>query len=256
MKLQGAKIILECFSEHGIDMIFGGGAESVFAADEYARAENKTGVILALASDIAGQVIPIAKSNCDRTPLVIISVNNTLNSPVKLDIIGITLPITKHSILVRSVEELADSIRKAFFIAGDGRKGVVLVDLAEEITNSTCVYKHEKPFKITLRALPNDTLDNALEMFKGAKKPLIYAKDGFIFNYADYELQKFSSLVDTPVTDDLINRDDCDLVLVLGTKPPVIKIPNVLHIDIDDADIVCDVKDALNYFISEESKSV
>lgn len=166
MKLSGSDIIVECLLEQGADTIFGypGGAvlniyDSLYkysdkirhvitcheqgachAADGYARSTGKTGIVLATSGPGATNLVTgIATAYMDSIPLVAITGNVScgllgLDSFQEVDITGITMPITKHNFIVKSVDELADTIRLAFQIAMSGRKGPVLVDVPKDIT--------------------------------------------------------------------------------------------------------------------------
>ena len=166
MLLNGSDIIVECLLEQGADTVFGypGGAvlniyDSLYkysdkihhvitsheqgachAADGYARSTGRTGVVIATSGPGATNLITgIATAYMDSVPLVAITGNVSrnllgLDSFQEVDITGITMPITKHNFIVQNVEDLADTLRLAFKIAGSGRKGPVLVDIPKDIT--------------------------------------------------------------------------------------------------------------------------
>ena len=166
MKLTGAEILVECLLEQGVYTIFGypGGAVlniydalykyqnkirhiltsheqgAAHAADGYARASGKVGVCLATSGPGATNLVTgIATAYMDSIPMVAITGNVPLNllgkdSFQEVDITGITMPITKHNFIVKSVEDLAEIVRRAFKIAREGRPGPVLIDIPKDIT--------------------------------------------------------------------------------------------------------------------------
>ena len=161
MLLNGSQILLECLLEQGVDTVFGypGGAvlniydalydysdkithiltsheqNAGHAADGYARTTGKTGVVIATSGPGATNLVTaIATANMDSIPMVAITGNVGtsllgLDSFQEVDITGITMPVTKHNFIVKDVRELAETVRRAFFIANDGRKGPVLIDI-------------------------------------------------------------------------------------------------------------------------------
>ena len=172
MVLNGSQIIIECLKEQGVDTVFGypGGAilnvyDAIYqqtdikhvltsheqgashAADGYARSTGKVGVCFATSGPGATNLVTgIATAYMDSVPLVAITCNVTLpllgkDSFQEIDIAGITTPITKHNFIVKDVENLADTIRRAFTIARKGRPGPVLVDIPKDVTAAKCEYK-------------------------------------------------------------------------------------------------------------------
>ena len=165
MKLKGAQIIVKCIEEQGIDTVYGypgGTILDIFdalyeekdkltqiltcheqgashAADGYARATGKTGVVIATSGPGATNLVTgIATAYMDSVPLVAITGNVGTaflgrDSFQEVDITGVTIPITKHNFMVKDVKELADTMRKAFFIAATGRPGPVLVDIPKDV---------------------------------------------------------------------------------------------------------------------------
>ena len=207
MKLTGADIICECLIEQGVDTVFGypGGAAlntydalykysdrinhiltaheqgASHAADGYARSTGKTGVVMTTSGPGATNIVTgIATANIDSIPLVAITgnVNTELlgrDSFQEVDIVNIVKPITKASFLVEKIEDLAPTIRKAFALAQDGRKGPVLVDVPKDITAQkiefTPVNINEKePFEIK----NPEKIRVIQEMIRNAKNPMIY----------------------------------------------------------------------------------
>ena len=243
MKLSGSDIIVECLLEQGADTIFGypGGAvlniyDSLYkysdkirhvitcheqgachAADGYARSTGKTGIVLATSGPGATNLVTgIATAYMDSIPLVAITGNVScgllgLDSFQEVDITGITMPITKHNFIVKSVDELADTIRLAFQIAMSGRKGPVLVDVPKDITQAFTEYTPapaQKPFEAA--PLSEDEISAAAELIANAKKPYIYAGGGVIASEASAELKTLAELTDAPVSCSLMGQGAYD----------------------------------------------
>ena len=304
MKLSGSDIIVECLLEQGADTIFGypGGAvlniyDSLYkysdkirhvitcheqgachAADGYARSTGKTGIVLATSGPGATNLVTgIATAYMDSIPLVAITGNVScgllgLDSFQEVDITGITMPITKHNFIVKSVDELADTIRLAFQIAMSGRKGPVLVDVPKDITQSFTEYTPapaQKPFEAA--PLKEDEISAAAELIANAKKPYIYAGGGVIASEASAELKTLAELTDAPVSCSLMGQgaydetdrryigmlgmhgtvkaayalNNCDLFIGIGTRfsdrvtgdtSVFGKQAKIIHIDIDPAE--------------------
>lgn len=304
MKLSGSDIIVECLLEQGADTIFGypGGAvlniyDSLYkysdkirhvitcheqgachAADGYARSTGKTGIVLATSGPGATNLVTgIATAYMDSIPLVAITGNVScgllgLDSFQEVDITGITMPITKHNFIVKSVDELADTIRLAFQIAMSGRKGPVLVDVPKDITQAFTEYTPapaQKPFEAA--PLSEDEISAAAELIANAKKPYIYAGGGVIASEASAELKKLAELTDAPVSCSLMGQgaydetdrryigmlgmhgtvkaayalNNCDLFIGIGTRfsdrvtgdtSVFGKQAKIIHIDIDPAE--------------------
>ena len=304
MKLSGSDIIVECLLEQGADTIFGypGGAvlniyDSLYkysdkikhvipcheqgachAADGYARSTGKTGIVLATSGPGATNLVTgIATAYMDSIPLVAITGNVScgllgLDSFQEVDITGITMPITKHNFIVKSVDELADTIRLAFQIAMSGRKGPVLVDVPKDITQAFAEYTPapaQKP--IEAAPLSEDEITAAAELIANAKKPYIYAGGGVIASEASAELKKLAELTDAPVSCSLMGQgaydetdrryigmlgmhgtvkaayalNNCDLFIGIGTRfsdrvtgdtSVFGKQAKIIHIDIDPAE--------------------
>lgn len=304
MKLSGSDIIVECLLEQGADTIFGypGGAvlniyDSLYkysdkirhvitcheqgachAADGYARSTGKTGIVLATSGPGATNLVTgIATAYMDSIPLVAITGNVScgllgLDSFQEVDITGITMPITKHNFIVKSVDELADTIRLAFQIAMSGRKGPVLVDVPKDITQAFTEYTPapaQKPFEAA--PLSEDEISAAAELIANAKKPYIYAGGGVIASEASAELKTLAELTDAPVSCSLMGQgaydetdrryigmlgmhgtvkaayalNNCDLFIGIGTRfsdrvtgdtSVFGKQAKIIHIDIDPAE--------------------
>lgn len=232
MKLTGAEIICECLVEQGVDTVFGypGGAAlntydalyhysdkithiltaheqgASHAADGYARSTGKTGVVITTSGPGATNIVTgIATANIDSIPIVAITANvNTdqlgRDSFQEVDIVDIVKPITKGSFLVRSVEELAPAIRKAFVLANEGRKGPVLVDVPKDITAHTAEFTPKEPEKRRMINIKNpDSIRRVQELIRNAKRPMIYAGGGILSGDACKEFAAFAELIDAPV---------------------------------------------------------
>lgn len=234
-QLTGADIFFECLRKEKVEYIFGypGGAvlklyEKLYdvdflqhikthheqgathAAEGYARVTGKVGVVLVTSGPGATNTVTgITNAYMDSSPIVVF----TGQVPTKLigndafqeaDIVGITRPITKHNFLVRDVNELAETIRKAFYIASTGRPGPVLVDLPKDVVNSVCEFEY--PEKIEIRGYkPNfighqNQIKKAATMLKKSKRPLLYVGGGVIMSGGSRELTYFAKENNLPVT--------------------------------------------------------
>ena len=310
MKLTGAEIVIECLKEQGVDTVFGypGGTilnvydalykhqDEIFhiltsheqgaahAADGYARATGKVGVCLATSGPGATNLVTgIATAFMDSIPVVAITANVNLpllgkDSFQEVDIAGVVMPITKHSYIVKDVNDLAKTIRKAFMIAKSGRPGPVLVDITKDVTAALCDYERQTPLAPVKTAKYSDVdIENAVNVIKEAKKPFIYLGGGAIASDAVKEVAEFAELIDAPVCDTLMGKgafdgqsdrytgmigmhgtkvsnfgvSECDLLIALGARfsDRVVGNPNkfasnakVLHIDIDAAEIDKNIK--------------
>lgn len=305
MQLTGAEIVVECLKEQGVDTVFGypGGTilnvydalykhsdeithiltsheqGAAHAADGYARATGKVGVCLATSGPGATNLVTgIATAYMDSVPMVAITCNVNLpllgkDSFQEVDIAGVTMPITKHGYIVKDVTILADTLRKAFSIAREGRPGPVLVDITKDVTANTCEY--EKKYPISSASVCKYTQEDilkAVELMKAAKKPYIYVGGGAVISGAFKEVRELSKLLDAPVCDTLMGKgvmdghseyytgmigmhgtktsnfgvNSCDLLIALGARFSDRVVGNasefasgakVLHIDIDAAEI-------------------
>ena len=310
MQLTGAEIVIECLKEQGVDTVFGypGGTilniydalykhseeinhiltsheqGAAHAADGYARATGKVGVCLATSGPGATNLVTgIATAYMDSIPMVAITANVNLpalgkDSFQEVDIAGVTMPITKHGYIVKDVNVLADTLRKAFKIAMSGRPGPVLVDITKDVTANTCEFTPMKPASIekASKYTEND-IAHAIELIQKAEKPFIYVGGGVIASGASDELRQFVQKLDAPVCDTLIGKGafdgrdeaytgmigmhgtkasnlgvcECDLLIALGARfsDRVVTSPanfaknaKVLHIDIDAAEINKNIK--------------
>ena len=232
MLLSGAEIICECLLEQGVDTVFGypGGAAlntydalykysdkinhiltaheqgASHAADGYARSTGKTGVVITTSGPGATNIVTgLATANIDSIPLVAITGNVSTDqlgrdSFQEVDIVSIAKPITKASFLVEKVEDLADTLRKAFKLAQEGRKAPVLVDVPKDITANKTEFTPIKPIAPEPIKIANpDKISVVQELIKNAKRPMIYAGGGIISGNASAEFTAFAELIDAPV---------------------------------------------------------
>lgn len=243
MQLSGSDIIVECLLEQGADTVFGypGGSvlniyDSLYkysdkirhiitsheqgachAADGFARATGKTGVVIATSGPGATNLVTgIATAYMDSIPLVAITGNVSCNllgldSFQEVDITGISMPITKHNFIVKDVSELADTLRLAFKIAGSGRKGPVLVDIPKDITIAKCEYSPAPAAKPdSTAAVSEEEFDKAAAFIADSKRPYIYAGGGVIASGASAELKRLAELCDAPVSCSLMGQGAYD----------------------------------------------
>ena len=304
--LTGAEIVIECLKEQGVDTVFGypGGAilniyDALYkhqdeinhiltsheqgashAADGYARATGKVGVCLATSGPGATNLVTgIATANLDSIPMVAITCNvtNSLlgkDSFQEIDILGVTMPITKYNFIVKDVTKLADVIRRAFTIAGSGRPGPVLVDITKDVTAALCDYEYHKPEEIKRQTdtIREEDMERAIEMIKAAKKPFVFVGGGAVASGAAEELSAFVHKLQAPVTDSLMGKGafdgtdalytgmigmhgtktsnlgvaECDLLVVVGARfsdrvvgdsSRFASNAKILQIDVDPAEI-------------------
>ncbi len=238
MRLKGAEILIESLKKEGVDIIFGypGGVllpifdviykgsvnfmltrheqAAAHAADGYARASGKVGVCLATSGPGATNLVTgIATAYMDSVPIV--AITGQVKTPLigsdafqEADITGITRPITKHNFLVKDVNELANIIKEAFYIARSGRPGPVLVDLPVDVTLAEAEFKYPakaniRSYKPTYEGHPGQ-IKKAAKAIKASGKPLIYAGGGIIISGAEKELFKLADKCRIPVTTTLL----------------------------------------------------
>lgn len=230
MKLSGADILINCLLEQGVDRVFGypGGAVldiydalyrngkidhvitaheqgAAHAADGFARATGKTGVVIATSGPGATNLVTgLATAYMDSVPVVAITGNVAISnlgrdSFQEIDICSITMPVTKYNFIVKDVNELADVLRDAFRIASTGRKGPVLVDILKNVQVAECDYEPKKPVPYVPKKVSEEAATPLVEALKKAQKPLILAGGGAISAGAFEELKKFADLLDAPV---------------------------------------------------------
>ena len=223
-------------------------------------------------------VTGIATAYMDSVPIVAITANVTLpmlgkDTFQEVDIAGVTMPITKHGYIVKNIEDLAPTLRKAFEIAKSGRPGPVLVDITKDVTAAVCEYTPVKPEPKPKKVTWTDAeLDELAEYIKAAKKPFIYLGGGAVISGACEEVAEFAGLIDAPVCDTLMGKgafdgrsprytgmigmhgtkasnlgvSECDLLIALGARfsDRVTGNPHkfaenakIIQIDIDAAEI-------------------
>ncbi len=305
MILSGADIVVETLIEQGVRTVFGypGGQVinlydalytrsdriehvltaheqgAAHAADGYARASGEVGVVIATSGPGATNLVTgIATAYLDSIPLVAITGNvpNSLigrDSFQEVDITGVTLPITKHNFLVKSVDKLADTIREAFVIAKSGRPGPVLVDIPKDVQVAKCPYQvcpvvEKKPVKLA----KGDKLSRAAQMIAEAQKPYIYFGGGAVSADISAEIIRLADKIDAPVGCTMmglscipvdnprylgmegmhghyassVGQDEADLIIVIGARfsdratgnvSKYARRAQIIHIDGDSAEI-------------------
>ena len=311
MILNGSQIVMECLKEQGVDTVFGypGGTilniydelyknsdnithilvsheqGAAHAADGYARSTGKVGVCMATSGPGATNLVTgIATAYMDSVPVVAITANVAKSGLGKdsfqeIDIVGATMPITKHNFIVKEIEDLAPTIRKAFKIAKSGRPGPVLVDITKDVTANKIEFTSEKPEEIKRYSadITEDDINTVAEMIEASKKPFILVGGGAVISEAHEEVREFAELVDAPVCDSLMGKGaiegtnprytgmigmhgtktsnfgvtECDLLIVLGARfsdrvignaKAFAKNASIVHIDVDPSEINKNVK--------------
>jgi acetolactate synthase-1/2/3 large subunit len=278
MNITGAEIVMEVLLDQGVDTVFGypGGAAlftydalykyrdqinhiltaheqgASHAADGYARATGKTGVVFATSGPGATNLVTgIATAYMDSVPMVAITAN-VPSSFIGRDafqeiyITGITMSITKHNFLVSKIEDLEDALRQAFRIANSGRKGPVLVDITKDVTSALFDYESKGPVEIPEHTnnIPDEVLAEVASMLNRAERPVLYVGGGAAASGASQEISDLMNKGDLPATHTMMaagivgyenpknlgmlgmhgsvaaNRsiDKADLVLALGTR--------------------------------------
>jgi len=311
MKLEiitGAEIVIRSLQEEGTEFVFGypGGAvlniydaifsqtkfkhvlvrheqAAVHAADAYARATGKVGVALVTSGPGATNAVTgIATAHMDSVPMVIISgqvPTHAIGQDAfqECDTVGITRPCVKHNFLVKDINKIASTIKKAFYIASTGRPGPVLVDIPKDITAESAEFLYPK--EIHMRSYNPVTkghlgqIKKALDILINAKKPVVYSGGGAVLGNASAPLTKLVNLLNFPITSTLMGlggfpasdekflgmlgmhgtyeanmaMQDCDVLLAVGARfdDRVIGNPDhflskpkkIIHIDIDPASI-------------------
>jgi acetolactate synthase-1/2/3 large subunit len=243
MKLTGAQVLIKTLIEQGVDTVFGypGGAVlhiydelykasdkithyltaheqgATHAADGYARATGKTGVVFATSGPGATNLITgIATAYLDSTPLVAITGNVATSligkdSFQEVDITGVTMPITKHNYIVKNVDRLADIVKEAFVIANTGRPGPVLIDIPKDIQMAVTEYNPapiEKQGKVYNNG--KEAFIKALDIIEKSKKPFIYAGGGVVISDASEELALFAERIDAPIGSSMMGLSAID----------------------------------------------
>lgn len=237
MKISGADILINCLLEQGVDTVFGypGGAVldiydalyrsgkinhiltaheqgAAHAADGYARVTGKVGVCFATSGPGATNLVTgIATAYMDSIPMVAVTGNVGLNnlgrdSFQEVDIAGITMPITKHNFIVKDVSELADTIRRAFYIASSGRKGPVLIDILKNVQTAVYDYEPAKPLPLKKLGTPESKIKEAAEIINQSKKPLLMIGGGAAASDATPFLSELAKKLNAPVTYTLMGK--------------------------------------------------
>ena len=329
MLLNGSEIVVEVLKEEGVDTIFGypGGAilniydelykhsdeirhvlvsheqGASHAADGYARSTGKVGVCMATSGPGATNLVTgIATAYMDSVPIVAITANVGINLLGKdtfqeVDIVGITMPITKHGFIVKDVTDLADTLRRAFKIARSGRPGPVVVDITKNATADKCEFiskKQEIPDRKKFDHYTEEDLQKVADMINASERPYLYVGGGAVISGASIEVRELMNKIDSPTCDSLLGKgvvdatdphytgmigmhgtkasnkgvSGCDMLLTLGARfsdrvtgnvNTFASEANIIHIDIDDAEInknvatdahiVGDMKDVLKDLI-------
>jgi acetolactate synthase-1/2/3 large subunit len=313
MELTGAEIVVRCLAEEGVEFVFGypGGAvlniydeiykqskfkhvlvrheqAAVHAADGYARASGRVGVALVTSGPGATNAVTgIATAYMDSIPMVVIS--GQVPTPAigmdafqEVDMVGITRPCVKHNFLVKDVKDLAETMKKAFYIASTGRPGPVVVDVPKDVTQFKAEFDYPKSVKMrsynpTTKGHPGQ-VKRAVQMLLEAKRPMIYTGGGAVQSDAAAELTQLARLLGFPVTNTLMGlggypatdpqflgmlgmhgtyesnmaMQHCDVLVAVGARfdDRVIGNPahfeqgerKIIHIDIDPASIAKRVK--------------
>ena len=305
-KITGAQIVTEVLCEQGCDTVFGypGGQVidlydalwhakkrirhvltaheqgAAHAADGYARASGRVGVVIATSGPGATNLVTgLATAYLDSVPVVAVT-GNVPSSQIgrdafqEVDIVGVSMPITKHNFIVKDVTRLAETLRTAFQIAKSGRPGPVLVDIPKDVQTARCAFT---PMPEPVEALPKKCSSNhrlrwAMEMIGKSKRPYIYFGGGIILGDASEELLAFADKADAPMGCSLMGlsavptdhprflgmqgmhghyaasaaETEADLVIALGVRfsdratgdgERFAEQCRVLHIDIDGAEL-------------------
>jgi acetolactate synthase I/II/III large subunit len=312
-ELTGAEITVRCLQKEGVDYIFGypGGAvlfiydelfkqdkvkhvlvrheqAAVHAADGYARSSNKVGVALVTSGPgVTNAITGIATAYMDSIPMVIISGQVPtyaigLDAFQEVDTVGITRPCVKHNFLVKNIDELATTIKKAFYIASTGRPGPVLVDIPKDVSQQKTEFIY--PNSVTMRSYNPVTrghagqIKKAVQLILEAKRPMIYTGGGVILSDAAERLTELVQMLGFPCTNTLMGlggypatdkqfvgmlgmhgtyeanmaMQHCDVLIAVGARfdDRVIGNPKhffneerkIIHIDIDPSSISKRVK--------------
>ena len=306
MLLNGSEILIECLKEQGVDTVFGypggtilnvydalykhkdeirhiltsHGQGASHAADGYARATGKCGVVFATSGPGATNLVTgIATAYMDSVPLVAFTCN--VGRPLlgkdsfqEVDIAGITMPITKYSVIVRDIKKLAPTIRRAFQIAKSGRPGPVLVDITKDVTSEEYEFTPEVPMPITRKvsSIKKEDLMKAAELINKAEMPVLFVGGGAIASDASEEIRALAHKINAPVCDTLMGKGTfpgtdplymgmlgmhgtktannavahCDLLIAAGTRfadrdtgktSQFASQAKIIHLDIDAAEI-------------------
>jgi acetolactate synthase-1/2/3 large subunit len=281
VELSGSEIIIQFLKDEGVEFLFGypGGAVlhiydaiqkqdgvkhilvrheqgATHAADGYARATGKPGVCLVTSGPGATNAITgIATAYMDSIPLVVITgqvPSHAIGNDAfqEVDAVGISRPCVKHNFLVKDLNKLTSTLKKAFYIATTGRPGPVVVDIPKDITAPHIKIPYEYPKQISIRSYnPNlkghpRQIKRAVELLLNARRPMIYTGGGVIIDEASKELRKFVRHLGYPITQTLMGlgafpgtdpqfigllgmhgtyeanmaMHDCDVLIALGAR--------------------------------------
>ncbi len=240
-KLSGGDILIKALADEGVELIFGypGGSalhiyDALFrqrevkhilvrheqaathAADGWARATGKTGVVLVTSGPGATNAITgIATAYMDSIPLVVISgqvVSDKIGEDAfqETDMVGVSRPIVKHSFLVKDQRDIAETVKKAFYIASTGRPGPVVIDMPKDITNPVDKFDYHYPEKMKLRSYTPATkghtgqIKKAVQQLLAARRPMIYSGGGVVLGNASAQLTEIAKILNFPVTNTLM----------------------------------------------------
>lgn len=312
LKYTGAEIFVKCLEAEGIDLVFGypGGAVlhiydelhkqndvshilvrheqgAVHAAEGYAKSSDKPGVVLVTSGPGATNAITgIADAYMDSVPIVVFTgqVRTALignDAFQEVDTVGITRPCVKHNFMITDVSKMAETIKKAFYVATTGRPGPVVVDIPKDITEDKCEFNY--PQKVSMRSynpyteICDESLELAAKSILSCKKPVIYAGGGVINSNASKELTNFAKYLNFPVTNTLMGlgcfpgndpqfiqmlgmhgsyeanmaMHDCDLLIAVGARfddritgrlDKFSPDAKIIHIDVDPSSISKNIK--------------
>jgi acetolactate synthase-1/2/3 large subunit len=258
VELSGGEILVRCLEDEGVEFLFGypGGAvlhiydalyqqdavkhilvrheqAATHAADGYARATGKPGVVLVTSGPGATNAVTgIATAHMDSIPMVVITgqvPSAVIGSDAfqEVDAVGITRPCVKHNFLVKDINNLAETMKKAFYVASSGRPGPVVVDVPKDITDPSIKVDYHYPEEIEMRSYHpiikghSGQIRRAIDLLLSAEKPMIYTGGGVILGEAAKELRTFVSTLNFPVTTTLmglgsIPYDDKQFLGMLG----------------------------------------
>ncbi len=312
MELTGAEVIIECLKAEGIDYVFGypGGAVlhiydafykqddvqhilvrheqgATHAADGYARATGKPGVVLVTSGPGATNAVTgIATAYMDSIPMIVITgqvpkhlIGNDAFQEV--DSVGITRPIVKHNFLINDVNDIAETFKKAFYVATTGRPGPVVIDIPKDITAEKVVFEY--PSEIEMRSYNptvkghNGQIKRAVDLIVKAERPMIYTGGGVILGEGSEQLRTFTRSLGYPITQTLMglgafpasdplslgmlgmhgtyeanmSMHHCDVLIAIGARfddrvtgalEKFCPEAKIIHIDVDPASISKNVK--------------
>ncbi len=312
-EITGAEILVRCLAEEGVEHVFGypGGAvlyiydaifnqdkfqhvlvrheqAAVHAADAYSRSSTKVGVALVTSGPgVTNAITGLATAYMDSIPMVVISgqvPSHAIGQDAfqECDTVGITRPCVKHNFLVKNVKDLAETVKKAFYIAKTGRPGPVLVDIPKDISMHKCAYAYPK--EVEMRSYKpvekghSGQIRKAVQLLLAAERPMIYAGGGAILANASPELNRLVDMLGFPITNTLMGlgayrsssdkfvgmpgmhgtyeanmaMQNCDVLIAVGARfdDRVIGNPKhfssvprkIIHIDIDPSSISKRVK--------------